>query len=188
MIKDEDWKPWEETNKWRTKAEFYTWLRGQIRKSIWQNYIPKNEFKASKLKPATEAIKNQYNLSKATKKVGECVYCNAWFPASKLEVDHIQQAGKFNSPDDIKEFIKGIACMKSNMCLTCKPCHDIKSYSERMNISFEEATAQKKAISWIAQNSTETQKSVLATYGLPHENAKDRRESAAQLFRSGVLK
>lgn len=181
-----DWAPWNETKKWKTKSNFFQWLRGQIRKSIWQSYVPKNEFKASKLIAVTPEIRAKHNLSNQVKKVGQCVYCNNWFAASKLQVDHIEQAGKLTSEEDILPFIKSIACMKSNLCLACEPCHKIKSYSERFDISFEDAAIEKALIRYMADTSTERQKQVLRDHNKPMATEKVRRDSLRQLIKAGV--
>lgn len=68
------------------------------------------------------------------------------FPASKLEVDHVEQAGSCNSWETAYEFLYKLLDCNDNWVLTCKPCHKIKSYAERMDISFAEAYVAKKAI------------------------------------------
>ncbi len=158
-----EWKPWEESNVWRTKAEFFTWLRGQIRKSIWQRYPPRNEFKSENLRPATKADYDA-GLSRRSKKLGKCTFCQEWFPASKLQVDHIIPAGSLRNEEDMHEFIKKIACMKENMRLTCEPCHKIVTYQERNGITFEEARMEKEVIAF-SKLTPDEQKSILKDWG-----------------------
>lgn len=166
-------EPWNETGVWKSKSEFFTWLRGQIRKSIWQNYPLRNEFKNEECIDITEKIREDHGLSKQTKKVGKCTYCDNYFPKSKLEVDHIEQAGSIKEFSDIGSFVEGIACSKLNMTLTCKPCHKIKSYAERQAIPFHQALITKKAID--IQKGDD--KLWLSDRGItPETNAKKRRD------------
>jgi len=166
--------PWEETDAWKTRSDFFTWLRGQIRKSIWQNYPLKNEFKKDNTFPVTQEQREKYNLSGRVKKVGQCVFCKNYFPASKLQVDHIEQAGSFTTFEDLGYFIEKIACPKSNMQLGCEPCHKIKSYQDRMGISFEEAQATKQAIA--IQKEKRDNDFLESARMSPASNAKERRQ------------
>lgn len=138
-----DWKPWEESDVWKTEASFWSWLRGGLRKNLWTRYPPKNEFKQSRLRPVTQEDFDD-GISQRAKKVGDCDCCDGVFPASKLEVDHIEEAGSLGCEDDIAPFIKGLACKKSNMRLVCKPCHEIITLSSRMGVSFDEARIEKE--------------------------------------------
>ncbi len=175
-------EPWNETDVWKNQSEFFTWLRGQIRKSIWQFYPVKNEFKNDQTFEVTNEEKQQYGLSKSTKKAGKCVFCNHYFPKSKLEVDHIEQVGSLKSFDDVSEFVSLLACSKDNMQLTCKPCHKIKSYAERHDVSFDEAKAIKGAIE-IIKNKED--KAFLAYRGIsPGSNQKQRREQIITYLKS----
>ena len=166
-------EPWNETEVWKNKSAFFTWLRGQIRKSIWQNYPLRNEFKDEQCVPITEEIREEHGLSKQTKKVAVCHYCSSYFPKSKLEVDHVEMAGSIRDFDEIGSFVAGITCSKTNMVLTCKPCHKVKSYAERMGISFDLARTTKKAID--IQKGDD--KLWLSDRGItPETNAKKRRD------------
>lgn len=169
------WEPWNETNVWKTKAEFFSWLRGQLRHSVWSHYPPKNEFKTSMLRKATPEDYAR-GISSRTKKVGQCVFCGEWFPASKLQVDHKVPAGSLRGADDIQGFVQRLACEKSIMGLACKPCHDIKTYSERQGISFEEARVEKQVIERMRLPKAE-QDAMLKAQGLPCGNDKMRKES-----------
>ncbi len=177
------WEPWRESSVWKTRAEFFTWLRGQIRKSIWQNYPPKNEFRASKMRKATEED-YESGMSRRTKKVAQCEFCNNWFGASKLQVDHVKSAGSLRDADDIATFIMNIACMKENMRLACKPCHDVRTYAERMDISFEEARISKQVIVF-SKLTTGEQNAILTEAGYSAEdisNATKRKNCYKQIL------
>jgi len=169
------WEPWNESSAWKTKASFYAWLRGQLRRSIWQHYPPKNEYKASMLRPATQEDYKK-GISPRTKKVGQCAHCQQWFPASKLQVDHVSQAGTLRDEDDIKDFVKRLACTKDNLALACKKCHDVKTLADKKNITFDEAVIEKRIIEK-SKLPIEKQKKVLTSHYLPCHNAEARKES-----------
>lgn len=180
-----DWKPWEETSEWKSKAAFFTWLRGQIRKSIWQNYPPRNEMKQERLRPVTEEDFSK-GISRRCKKVGECEFCNEMFPASKLQIDHKIPAGKLSSEEDLLDFVKRIACMKENMRLTCEPCHKIHTYAEKMGISFEEASVEKQVIAF-SNIKPAKQVEILEKYGYTGilvSNAKKRKDAYREVLKN----
>lgn len=178
-----DWKPWEESGAWKSKADFFTWLRGQIRKSIWQHYPPRNEMKQERLRPVTEED-FENGISRRCKKVGICEFCKEVFPASKLQIDHKIGAGSLNSEDDIKDFIKRIVCLKEDMRLCCKPCHDIHTHSERYGLTFEEARIAKTVIAF-GKLATNKQVEILEKYGYTGSavsNAKKRKEAYKEVL------
>lgn len=179
-----DWKPWEESSAWKSKAAFFTWLRGQIRKSIWQNYPPRNEMKQERLRPVTEEDFAK-GISRRCKKVGICEFCEEMFPGSKLQIDHKIPAGKLSSEEDLLDFIKRIACMKVDMRLTCEPCHKIHTYAEKMGITFEEAALEKKVIAF-GNIKPAKQMEILEKYGYTGNsvsNAKKRKDAYREVLR-----
>lgn len=136
---------WEEyPHIWKSKSEYYQWLRGHFRR-IWSRYPLKIEFKK----------KNSYlppdDYVGRAKKLGTCVLCGEKnIPISKLEVDHIHTAGGFDSKESAFDwFWNNLLCDESNMQLVHKDCHKIKSYADRMGIDFQSALIEKKAISLI---------------------------------------
>lgn len=133
--------PWEKyPNIWKTESDYWNYIRGSFRR-IWSRYPVKLEFK-----------KNQAYLPPAdykgkAKKMGTCALCGEKnIPISKLEVDHKEQVGSFNSRESAFEWFWELLCEEENMQLVHKECHKIKSYADRMNISFEEARKEKEAI------------------------------------------
>lgn len=144
QIKDRT--PWEWSSAWKTKAQYFSWLRGQIRQ-IWSAYPVRTEWKNSMLRPVTPEERKQKIFHPSTKKVGQCVFCQEWFAGSKLEVDHIEETDGCYSFETAEKFLWRMAAEPTeNMALVCKPCHKVKSYAERQGISFEEARVQKAVI------------------------------------------
>lgn len=180
-----EWKPWEESSAWKSKAAFFTWLRGQIRKSIWQNYPPRNEMKQERLRPVTEEDFAK-GISRRCKKVGDCEFCDEIFPASKLQIDHKIPAGKLSSEEDLTGFIKRIACMKVDMRLCCEPCHKIHTYAEKMGISFEEARIEKDVIAF-SKIKTIKQLEILGKYNYTKDmlsNAQKRKDAYREVLKN----
>jgi len=130
---------------WKSKSAFFTYLRGQIRLT-WSRFPAKITWKNSKLVAPPQDYKGR------AKKLGQCSYCNEMFAASSLEVDHIEQAGTCNSWETAAQFLRNLLDCNDNWCLACKPCHKIKSYSEKTGLSFEDAKLQKKVIEFMKQN------------------------------------
>ena len=178
-------KPWTYCDAWDNQSQFLTWLRGQLRQ-VWSDYPARVEFKENKCIPVTEEMRDKYGLHRQTKKAAQCVFCNGWFAKSKLEVDHIVQVGSMRSMDEVEQFIMGLLCSPQNMQLTCKACHKVKSYSEKMGITFEEAKVEKGVIAWMKMHTTEEQKQILALAGFEDDeinNAENRRIAARELLK-----
>jgi hypothetical protein len=154
--------PWEDSpDCWRNKAAYENWLRGQLR-SIWTHYIPKNEYKDSKCVQKSEVPDKKFHPS--TKKVAACEQCGEYFPKSKLDVDHIEEAGKLEYGKE-GEFLSRLLCPKSNMRLLCKPCHKIITYATKNGLGFEEARREKELIAFFNSNSPSEQKKFLTERG-----------------------
>lgn len=127
---------------WKNETAFFTYLRGQLR-LIWSRYPPKLDFKKAQM------VAPPAGYTGRAKKLGKCHYCGEFHAASNLEVDHVHQAGKCNSWQTAYEFLHKLLDANGNWVLACKPCHKVKSYAERMNISFEKAWAAKRAIEFL---------------------------------------
>ena len=141
-------KPWEHTSVWKTEGQFYTWLRGQLRR-LWKDNPLRIDFKKRHLRPVTLQERADKKFHVQTKMVGECRNCLEWFPQSKLEVDHLIQAGSCSNPEEVIQFLENMVWVPfENMGLTCVPCHKIKSLAERRGISFEEAKVEKQLIAF----------------------------------------
>jgi hypothetical protein len=133
-------EPWEAfPDIWPTQAKYFTWLRGALRR-VWATYPAKIVWKKSQMFLPPAEYKGK------AKTLGQCHYCKCHFPASHLEVDHLVQAGACNSWDTSYEFLAKLLDCSSNWVLTCKPCHKVKSYAERMGIDLLSAKLKKDVI------------------------------------------
>lgn len=167
--------PWEDPNSiWKNQSEYFSWLRGAIRR-IWSDYPLRKEWKKQSLRPVTPEEKKSKKFHPSTKNVGQCVYCKEWFPGSKLECDHKVSSDGCRDYESAEKFLWYCAAITSDeVVLSCKPCHKIKSYSERYDMTFQEALATKQAIA-IAKEGCDKEWLVERQIK-PESNQKKRRE------------
>lgn len=140
-------KPWEEFPEiWKTEYSFMSFLRGGIRRSLWNKSPIKLEFlKESRRRITNPVAKNRARFPEVWG--GDCYVCNQEFALKDMEVDHLTGGHSLRTIADIQPFVEGIVCIsKKDLGLICKPCHKAKSYAEKQGISLEEAIAEKKAI------------------------------------------
>lgn len=133
--------PWEEFPEvWKTQSAFFTWLRGGLRRAIWEKYPPKINFKNKKCSPPPETYTGR------AKSGDYCALSGEWIAKSYLEVDHIEGNVSLREWEDVVPFIRHLCTSADNMQLVGKEAHKIKSYAERKGISYEEARIEKEAI------------------------------------------
>lgn len=139
-------KVWGEGTPWRTKSEFYVWLRGLLRRG-WSKHplriskITANRFKAEK------HFKNGRIMQVWHCK---CEMCGITGPQKEFEVDHITAAGSLRGYDDILGFITRLLYIDDkDLRIVCKKCNSILAYSDKQGVTFEEAKAIKEAISLV---------------------------------------
>lgn len=129
---------------WKTESAFMSWIRGGVRRSLWNRHPVKLEFiKNNRIK-----IPNPNPRGKV-KEVwgGVCALTGETHILSNLEVDHIKGQHSLKSIDDIQSFIEGIVLVtQDDLQFVSKEAHKIKSYAEKHNMSFEQAKKQKEYI------------------------------------------
>ena len=172
-------KVWEEyPDVWKTKGAFFSWLRGQLRRAIWERYPPKIKYKNKVCQPPPKGYTGR------AKSGAECALTGEWYPKSKLEVDHIQGHASLRDWDDLEGFILHLLCDESNMQLVGKEAHKVKSYAERKGITFEEALIEKKVIEKTKQ-SVKKQKEELHDAGFTETNNQQQRRECYRRLLSG---
>ena len=127
---------------WPTNGAFFTWLRGAMRKAIWQFHPIKLKYKKSCVQPPPPDYKGK------AKGLIQCALTGEWVGQSMAEVDHIEGHSSFKCVDDLLPYMMHLALPKELQCVS-KEAHKVKSYSERMGISFEDALIQKRAIALV---------------------------------------
>lgn len=141
VFKKEPWELYPDV--WKTKSSFFVWLRGGLRRAIWEKYPPKIKFKNEGCTPPPE------NYTGRAKSGAPCALTGDWTPKSYLEVDHIKGHASLTDWDNVLDFVKHLCSDSSNFQLVDKDNHRIKSYADKKGISFEEALIEKKAIAII---------------------------------------
>ena len=163
----EVWKTY--SHIWKTKAQYFTWLRGGLRK-LWSDYPARKAWKASKLRPVTAQERTSRVYHPSTKRVGMCVFCDTWMAGSKLECDHKHSSGGCYDFETAVEFLWYCTNLEGDdFQLACKPCHKIETYREKMGITFEEARVTKQAIAWQKEMNPSGEVEELMEYGYTKE-------------------
>lgn len=177
-------KPWltDEGKKiWKTEAQYWGWIRGAIRR-LWSDYPLRKEWKSCQLRPISEEEKESKKYHPSTKNLGKCHYCGEWFAGSKLECDHKVSSSGCTSKDQAEAFLwycgGGVG---EDWVLSCKPCHSIKTLSDRNDVTFEEARLLQQVIQ---MEKEKTLVAFLEQYGVKCK-AKDRRSEAVKILKGG---
>lgn len=175
-----DYKPWEEYPElWKTESQFWTYLRGCIRRGIWEKSPIKLGFKNDN---CTLPPKDYEGRAKSGQ---YCALSGIWEGKSKLEVDHCTGNVSLSSWEDLITFIQHMIPEKGTMQLVTKEAHKIKSHQEKQGFeTYEEAAADKEAI-LICKGD---EKDWLQVRGVkPASNAKSRRQQVFELLKKGKI-
>lgn len=134
---------------WKTEAAFLAWIRGGIRRALWNRSPIKLEFmKANRIKIPNPNPKGRVPTVWGAK----CALTGVLLPLSEMEVDHITGGHSLKTVEDIQAFVKGIVLISmDDLQFVSKEAHKAKSYAERMGISFEEAVIAKEVIKIMKQ-------------------------------------
>ena len=132
---------WEEApHIWPTKASFFNFLRGNLRRAVWEKWPLKLEFKNEVCKPPPE------DYTGRAKSGTYCALSGVWTGKSAAEIDHVVGHVSLQDWEDVLPFIQHLCASKENMQYVSAEAHKIKSYAERKGISFEQASYEKIAI------------------------------------------
>ena len=130
-------------NIWKSKSAFFTWLRGNLRRAVWEKYPGKITFKNTTCQPPPK------DYAGRAKSGWYCALTDKWTAKSYLEVDHKVGNASLKDWSDVTPFIQHLCTNDSNMQLVSKEAHKIKSYAEKQNISFKQASIVKDVIKLI---------------------------------------
>lgn len=170
-----EYKPWEEYPEiWATEAQWWSFLRGALRRGMWERSQIKLMFKNENCTKPPEGYVGR------AKSGAICALSGEWTGKSKLEVDHCEGNVSLLSWDDVLPFILHMVPKKGTIQLVDKEMHKIKSYAERMGISFEQARAEKQAIEIIK---TKKDKAWFVEHNItPASNEKKRRQQIVEFL------
>lgn len=135
-------EPWlEHPNIWKTKSSFMSFLRGGIRRALWNRSPIKLEF----IKQNRKRIPNPNPKGRVAEVWGAtCALCGKDFPLNLMDIDHKEGNHSLNDLDDLQTFIQNIVCVSfEDLQFVDKECHKIKSHAEKQGISFEQAKMEK---------------------------------------------
>lgn len=137
---DKDYVCWGPGTPWKTKAEFFSKLRGDLRKTVWSHWPLKNSFKNEICKPPPPGYTGR------AKSGAYCALSGEWVGKSAAQIDHIKGNVSLRGWEDVATFVQHMCAPKSNMQYVSKEAHAIKSYAEQYGLTYEEAAATKQAI------------------------------------------
>ena len=131
-------------------------VRTMIR-STWGDSIFKTEF----LKSNSVLIKNTNTRSMKRfpmVRKYQCAICKEYFSGTEVELDHLDSENALTEYEHINDFFKTIVLTSPDkLQVLCKDkktkklgvtrfgCHNIKTFSERYNVDFDTARAEKEA-------------------------------------------
>jgi len=164
-----------------TEAKFWSYLRGCLRRGLWEKSPMKFKFKNS------SAIKPPEGYKGKGRKGHICALTGEWVMTSKAEVDHIEGHKPLLKESDIIPYIIHLLATEDSLQMVDKEAHKIKTHAERKGLSFEEAVIDKKVIEYLKKPVKDVVK-VLTEHNLPSNNNTVRRKGIKQLFEEGELK
>ena len=177
---NDHFKPWEQCpNVWKTEAEFWSYIRGVLRKG-WSSYPLKLEF----IKQNRKRILNP-SIS-GSKRFPECwgmtcALCGKDTVQKEIEINHKGYNCKFTGLSDVEQYIGHLFLVDFNSLEPlCKSCHKVYSYSQRMNISYNEAANEKEVIRILKAESAKDILYFLESYGYNDCTSSPRRRKALQ--------
>lgn len=131
-----------ENTPWKTKSALMSWIRGGLRRGLWNKHPIKLIF----INKYREQIPNPNPKGKKPTVWGaRCALCEGLFPISQIEVDHKKGNHSLKDISDIQSFVENITLIvEDDLQLVCKICHKIKSEAEKKGIAFEEARIEKQ--------------------------------------------
>lgn len=177
--------PWEHSpHIWKTESSFMSWVRGGIRRGLWE----KHPIKLEMLTKEVIMVDNTNPRSKKRfpkVKAYKCNMCKDIKRASEVEVDHLDGHHSLRSIEDIDNFIKGIVLVKKeSLQILCKPCHNKKSYAERMGLSIQDAAKELDVVSFKKLKAKEQIKTLNDLGVAPEKNG----ELRVKQYRSVIFK
>lgn len=178
--------PWElRPDIWSTKSKFMVWVRGGIRRGLWNQHPIKLEYINKNIEKTF--VGYYKNGKEKWLKMGTCEICQGQFKAAQLEVDHIKGNHQLKTMEDVQSFIESmIIVTDEDLQLVCRGCHEIKTHAERYDLSFEEARLDKQVVKFGKLGINE-QLGLLYWMGIvPAKNAEKRKEQIREVLKRGT--
>jgi len=140
-----------------TEKSLCTAIRSAVRQT-WMKH-------PTKLAYLYEHTYPDMNPNTRTKWLCDCEMCGKAFKLADIEVNHKKGENSLLSFDDMVPFTKSILGVGfDDIEVLCKDCHSILTYSQRYNVTLDEARKKKIVIQKLKQK-VATQKKELLAYG-----------------------
>jgi len=137
-------------------------IRTSVRKSWMRSPVKLLKLELAKVPDYDDSSRRTWKI--------QCEHCEEYFKLTDVEVDHIRGEHKLQTLDDVTGFAKSILDVTlEDLQIFCKPCHGIKTYAERNDITFEEATVEKKLIAFTKNKNVDSIKKYLVQCGYSSE-------------------
>lgn len=168
---------------WKTESAYLSFIRGGIRRYLWSKNPVKLEFE----KEAQVKIKNTNPRSmKAYPLVlgYVCAMCGGSFKSNEVQCDHKTGEHALRTVNDVQSFVEGIVMVrKEDLQMLCKPCHEVKTYSDREGITIEEARPVKLAIAKEKEGTKQVVDFIKKKGMIVGGNAKKRRVQLIEIYK-----
>jgi len=191
-------EPWQvEGVPWKTESAYWGWVRGVLRAGSSRNPVKIEYTRRNRIR-----VPNPNPNGRNAEVWGmQCATCKGLFsmpigqatrkriekatgvPLYTIEINHKSEAGTLKNKRDLGEFATRLLYINfDDLEPQCQNCHRIISYSQRHNISFEEAEIEKRVIAIIKEGDREWLKTRVGY--LVGSNAKIRRQQITEIVRS----
>jgi len=105
-----------------TEAAFWGMIKSALRKqSRW--WKPTQNVK-------NKARRDYTGPNKRQKFEYQCNSCKNWFPATEVQVDHIEAVGSLQCCDDLAGVVNRLFCEEEGLQVLCSTCHGVKSVGD----------------------------------------------------------
>lgn len=171
--------PWGVGTPWPKQTDFFTYLRGCLRKA-WSN----NPIKIQVLKNKRKQIVNPNPKGKKSHVWGfDCEMCKGTFIISEGQVDHIHPAGTLREKEDIQGFVERLLFVtEDDLRLVCKACNNALAMADKTKKSYEECLIEKQAIA--IMNSKKDKQWLLDKGVTPGKNARIRKQQIIEVLKN----
>lgn len=162
-----------------TDAKFWSWLRGSLRRGMWEKSPLKFKLKNKGMGSPPKSYTGRGRKGQV------CALSGVWTPTSKMEVDHKEGNMPLSSVEDILPFLMHMVVRERDVQVVCKEAHKTKSYADKYGVSYEKAALIKQAIE-ICKLPAEKQKAWLESKGIvPAATAPKRRTQVESYLTKG---
>lgn len=144
-----------------TEKKLVSMLRSSIRQ-VWMSA-------PNKLAKLEKARIPDMDPNTRTKWLFKCEHCGELFKGTDVEIDHKKGNHSFITIKDFPDFCEKILnAGEDDLQVLCIPDHEIKTLSEKLNITFNEARVEKEVIAKCKQKAAK-QKEELLQFGFTEE-------------------